>query len=203
MTDPRIERLAAQVLEAISDPRVCGQGANALRNMIRQELRRAAPNANEQTNTAIEHASGQIAGGVEDLCRGLPPDVRAVGVVVAAAGAIYGVSRMPEEEIRQAIAGVRAKVIDSRLTIAGEVVELSVSTTLAPLFGERPSVNAEARWQQQLFGQPGSARLFATDLGGNAVAGGSWTAPLQGGSMELGANTGGGGTVYFRLKLSW
>jgi hypothetical protein len=188
MTDPRIERLAAQVLEAISDPRVCGQGANALRNMIRQELRRAAPNANEQTNTAIEHASGQIAGGVEDLCRGLPPDVRAVGVVVAAAGAIYGVSRMPEEEILQAIAGVRAKVIDSRLT---------------PLFGERPSVNAEARWQQQLFGQPGSARLFATDLGGNAVAGGSWTAPLQGGSMELGANTGGGGTVYFRLKLSW
>ncbi len=203
MPDPRIERLAAQVLEAISDPSVCGKGANALRNMIRQELRRAATNANDQTNAAVEYASGQIAGEVENICRALPADVRAVGVVVAAAGAVYGVSRMPEEEIRAAIAGVRAKVIDSRLTIAGEVVELSVSTTLAPLFGEQPSVNAEARWQQQLFGQTGTARLFANDVGGNAVAGGSWSAPLQGGSMELGANTGGGGTVYFRLKLSF
>ena len=203
MTDPRIERLAAQVLEAISDPRVCGQGANALRNTIKQELRRAAPSADAQTSAAIDYASGQIAGRVEDICRGLPPNVRAVGVVVAAAGAVYGVSRMPEEEIRRAIAGIRANVLRSNLTIAGQAVELRVSTTLAPLMGERPSVNAEARWQQELFGQTGTARLFANDMGGNPVAGGSWSAPLQSGNMEFGANTRDGGTVYFRLQLTW
>ena len=91
MPDSRIERLAAQVLEAISDPRVCGQGANALRSTIQRELRRAAPNADAQANAAINHARGQIAGRVEDICRGLPPNVRAVGVIVAAAGAVYGV----------------------------------------------------------------------------------------------------------------
>jgi hypothetical protein len=71
------------------------------------------------------------------------------------------------------------------------------------LFGEQPSVNAEARWQQRIFGQTGTARLYANDLGGNATAGGSWSTPLRGGSAEFGANTSNGGTVYFRLQLSW
>ena len=173
MADPRIERLAAQVLEAISDPKVCGQGANALRNTIKRELKKAAPGANAQTNEAINYASGQIAGRVEDICRGLPPNVRAVGVVVAAAGAVYGVTQMPEEEIRRAIANMRATVVNSRINIAGQPVDLKVSTTLAPLLGERPSVNAEARWRQQLFGQPGTARVFANDMGRPAEYAGS------------------------------
>lgn len=203
MPDPKIEQLAAKVLEAISDPRVCGRGADALRRMVRDQLKSAATSSSPETDAAIDHAAGQVAGGVEEICRGLPPDVRAMGVVVAAAGAVYGVAQMPEAEIRAMVAGVRAKVIDTKLMIAGEPVQLSVSSTLAPLFGEPPSVNAEARWQQRIFGQTGTARLYANDLGGNAAAGGSWSTPLQGGSAEFGANTSGGGTVYFRLKLSW
>lgn len=203
MPDPKIEQLAAKVLEAISDPRVCGQGANALRGLIRDQMKAAAASSSGQTDVAIEQAAGQVAGRVEEICHGLPPDVRAVGVVVAAAGAVYGVSQMPEAEIRAMIARVRTKVIDTKLMIAGEPVQLSVSSTLAPLFGEPPSVNAEARWQQRIFGQSGTARLYANDLGGNATAGGSWSTPLQGGSAEFGANTSGGGTVYFRLQFSW
>jgi hypothetical protein len=203
MPDPKIEQLAAKVLEAISDPRVCGQGASALRRLVRDQLRSAAASSSGQTEAAIDYAAGQVAGHVEEICRGLPPDVRAVGVVVAAAGAVYGVSQMPEAEIRAMIAGIRAKVIDTRLMIAGEPVQLSVSSTLAPLFGERPSVSAEARWQQRIFGQQGTARLYANDLGGNPTAGGSWSTPLNGGSAEFGANTSNGGTVYFRLQLSW
>lgn len=203
MADPRIERLAAQVLEAISDPRVCGRGADALRNTIKRELRSALTEQSPQANRAINHASQQIAGQVEDICRGLPPGVRAAGVVVAAAGAVYGVSQMPEEEIRGAIARIRADVIDRRITIAGQAVNLSVSTDLAPLFGERATVNAEARWQQQLFGTTGTARLYADDVGGNGVFGGSYSAPLDGGSMQFGANSRDGGTVYFRLQLEF
>lgn len=199
MPDPKIERLAAQVLEAISDPKVCGQGADALRGMIKRELRKLAPNGDAQTNRAIDHGSRQIAGRVEDICRGLPANVRAAGVVVAAAGAVYGVSQMPEEEIRAAIAKMRADVVDRELTIAGQRVNLSVSTNLAPLFGERPDVRAEARWQQQIFGQQGSARVYAN----GGTYGGSWSAPLDNGRMEFGANSRDGGTVYFKLKLAW
>ena len=203
MPDPKIERLAAQVLEAISDPKVCGKGADALRGLIKRELRKLAPNDNVQTNRAIDHGSRQIAGHVEDICRGLPPNVRAAGVVVAAAGAVYGVSQMPEEEIRAAIAKMRADVIDRDLTIAGQRVNLSVSTNLAPLFGERADVQAEARWQQEIFAQRGNARLYANGIGNGGTYGGSWSAPLDNGRMEFGANSRDGGTVYFKLQLSW
>ena len=203
MADSRIERLAAQVLEAISDPSICGRGADALRNQIKRELGKALSQHTPEANPTIEYASQRIAGQVESICRGLPPNVRAAGVVVAAAGAVYGVSQMPEEEIRAMISRIRADVIDRRITIAGQSVDLSVSTDLAPLFGERATVNAEARWRQQLFGTTGTARLFADDIGGKGVFGGSYSAPLDGGSMEFGANSRAGGTVYFRLQFEF
>ncbi len=203
MADPRIEELAGKVLEAISDPKVCGYGADALRNAIKRELRNAASNRNPRTNEAIDHASRRIAGRVEDVCRGLPPGVRAIGTVVAAAGAIYGVSQMPEEEIRAAIAKIEVDVIDTRLMIAGQRVDMSVSTTLAPLFGDDPSVDAEAKWKQELFGQRGNARLYARDLGGDEVYGGSWSTRYDRGTAEFGANSRDGGTVYFRLKIDF
>lgn len=203
MTDPKIEKLAAQVLEAISDPRVCGYGAKALRNLIKDELRRSSPADYDRASVALDQAAGAVADRVEDVCRGLPPELRAVGVVVAAAGAVYGVSQMPEAEIRKAIADMRVKVVDTKLRIAGEEVQLSMSSTLAPLFGEPPSANVEARWQQRIFGQVGTARVFAEGVGGNASAGGSWSTPMPGGNAEFGANTGNGGTVYFRLRMQW
>lgn len=129
--------------------------------------------------------------------------MRAAGVVVIAAGAVYGVSQMPEAEIREAIARVRADVIDRKITIAGQPVNLSLSTDLAPLFGERATVNAEVRWQQQLFGTTGTARLYADDVGGGGVFGGEYSAPLDGGNMQFGANSREGGTVYFRLQLEF
>lgn len=202
MPDPKIERLAAQLLEAISDPKLCGHGADALRGMIKRELRKHAPNDNAQTQQVIDHGARQVAGQVENICRGLPANVRAAGVVVAAAGAVYGVSQMPEEEIRAAIAKMRADVIDRDLTIAGQRVNLSISTDLAPLFGERADVRAEARWRQQIFGQTGDARLYARDIGnGGGNYGASWSAPLDNGHMEFGANSQNGGTVYFRMQL--
>lgn len=62
MADPRIQRLAAQVLEAISDPRVCGRGADALRNMIKRELRSALAERTPQADRAIDHSTQRIAG---------------------------------------------------------------------------------------------------------------------------------------------
>ncbi len=203
MADPRIERLAAQVLEAISDPRVCGYAADALRKQIRREFRNLVPDRTPQANRAIDQASRSLVGPVEDMCRGLPPDVRAVGVIVAAAGAVYGVSQMPEEDIRAAIARIRVDVADRNITVLGQTVRLSMSTDLAPLFGERATVNAEARWRQELFGTTGTARLYADDVGGGGVFGGSYSAPLDGGRMEFGANSRDGGTVYFRLQLEF
>lgn len=203
MADRRVEQLAARVLEAISDPRVCGHGGDALRKMIVREIRGAVPQRNARIDGAINQGAQQIAGRVEDLCRGLPAGVRATGVVVAAAGAIYGVSQMPEEEIRAAIARIRTDVIDRRIMIAGQAVNLSLSTDLAPLFGQRATVNTEARWRQQLFGVTGNARLYGNDVAGSGVYGGSFSAPLDGGRMEFGANTRDGGTVYFRMELSF
>lgn len=203
MADPRIERLAAQVLEAISDPRVCGYGGNALRNTIKRELRSAASNRNAQTDAAIDHASRRVAGHVEDICRGLPPSVRAVGAVVVAAGAVYGVSQMPEEEIKAAIAKMDVDVLDTRVNIAGQPVRLGLSTSLAPLFGERPTVEAEARWKQQIFGQEGNARLYGKDLAGDPRYGGSWSTRFKGGRAEFGAHSGDGGTVFFKFGLDF
>ncbi|MBV1860119.1 MAG: hypothetical protein KUG77_17025 [Nannocystaceae bacterium] len=171
--------------------------------MIKRELRSALSEQTPQADRAINYASERIAGQVEDICRGLPSNVRAAGVVVAAAGVVYGVSQMPEEEIRAAISRIRADVIDRRITIAGQQVKLTLSTDLAPIFGERATVNAEARWRQQLFGTTGIAKVFANDIGGNGLLGASYSAPLDNGRMEFGANSQDGGTLYFRIDLEF
>jgi hypothetical protein len=198
---PPIETLVARIVELLSDPRVCRMGENALRSKLKSELRKAS-SGQEGVDEAIDHMSRELASHAGDVCRQIPAEARAVATAAALGGVIYGVTQMPEEEIRNMIARTRVKLRTDLGFLDAPDVTLTVAPTLAPLVGGDPSAEFEIRRQWQQRGTDHSARL-RFDTGGSVGVGytGSRGSAQWGAEVSRNDRGRGEGRVYFSLRF--